>query len=138
LYCRLAIDCWWWDTEASAHRSVEQDTRVHQCQSIRWLLKTTQVWYHYTLPIGTIDWWRFGKMYLLKFPGHFRGKSLYHVFLLLLLLTFNVMRTQSKKDHTLFTALRQCYTVSSCQTPPLISIMSTSSLTKPSLLVSTF
>jgi len=26
--------------------------------------------------------------------------------------TFNVTRTQSNKDHTLFTAMRQCWTVS--------------------------
>jgi len=28
------------------------------------------------------------------------------------------------KDHTQITALRQCWMVSRCQTPPLISIMS--------------
>jgi len=37
---------------------------------------------------------------------------------------FNVPRTQSVKDHTFITALRQCWTVPSCQTPPLISILS--------------
>jgi len=44
--------------------------------------------------------------------------------LLLLLLTFYVTRIQSIKDGTLITVLRQCWTVFSCQTPPLISIMS--------------
>jgi len=38
-------------------------------------------------------------------------------------LTFNVTRTQSIKDHTLMTALRQCWTVTSCQTTLLILIM---------------
>jgi len=36
--------------------------------------------------------------------------------LILLLLTFNVTKTQSIKDHTFIAALRQCWTVSSCQT----------------------
>jgi len=47
-------------------------------------------------------------------------------------LAFNVVKRQSIKDHTLFTAVMQFLTVSSCQTPPLtcISIMSSSSLTK--------
>jgi len=39
-------------------------------------------------------------------------------------LTSRLTRTQSMKDHTLITALRQCSTISSCQTPPLISIAS--------------
>jgi len=43
--------------------------------------------------------------------------------IILLLLTINVTRKQSIKDHTLITALRQGWTVCSCQTPPLISIM---------------
>jgi len=38
---------------------------------------------------------------------------------LLLLITTNVTRTQFIKYQTLFTALRQCWTVSSFQTPPL-------------------
>jgi len=43
---------------------------------------------------------------------------------LLLLQTFNITKMQSINYHTLITALRHCWTVSSCQTPPLISIMS--------------
>jgi len=38
-------------------------------------------------------------------------------------LTFNVMRTQFVKDHTLITTLRQPWTVFRCQTHLLISIM---------------
>jgi len=49
-------------------------------------------------------------------------------------LTFNITRTQPIKDKTLITALRQCFTVSSYQTPPLISRLRASSLTKPSVL----
>jgi len=47
--------------------------------------------------------------------------------------TFNVTRTQCIKDHTLITALRQCW---SCETPPLISNMNM--FFEYSLLMSTF
>jgi len=56
------------------------------------------------------------------FNMHF--KYIYSQVLLLLLLMFNVTRMQSIKNHTLITTLRQCWTVSSCQTPPLILIKS--------------
>jgi len=52
-------------------------------------------------------------------------------------LTSNVARTQSIKDHTLITALWQCWMVTNCQTRPLISIKSII-IDKPSLFMSTF
>jgi len=54
---------------------------------------------------------------------------LLHELLLLLLLpvilTFNVTRMYSIKDPILITARRLCWTVFSCQTPPVILLMST-------------
>jgi len=38
--------------------------------------------------------------------------------------SFNVRRMQSVKDHTLFTGLRQCYTVSRCQSDIWSSLQS--------------
>jgi len=50
---------------------------------------------------------------------HLAGNAL-PILLVLLLLTFKVTRTQSIEDHILISALRQCWTVSSCQTPPIV------------------
>jgi len=51
--------------------------------------------------------------------------------------SFNVMRTQSPTDHTLFTALRQCWTVPRCQTTSGYTVVLFTSIGQMPLLVPT-
>jgi len=65
-------------------------------------------------------------------PNQYQWCQTSNDFLLLILLTFNVTRTQSIKNHTLNTTLRQCWTVAGCK-PLLLSRLWASALTKPRL-----
>jgi len=83
------------------------------CQSLRWLSKITSTpgihaWIE-QFSSGSQAW-----CYAQSTLDYHSSSSL----------MFNVTRMQSIKDHTLITALRQCWTVSSCRSPPFILIIS--------------